>query len=165
VALRPNAGHGLLILEVSTSHTTTHHSRWVSSGRVISSSQRPLSDNTQYSQQTNIHAPIGIRIHDLSRRAAADLRLRPRGHWDQKQDALYRLTCYFKSAVLVSGDVFTYHQEHLTLFTVSGSVHPSCCWVVSHSGHQLAATWVNTTRYCKYSEVLLMMGENIARNM
>jgi len=27
VALRPNAGHGLLILEVSRSHTTTHHSR------------------------------------------------------------------------------------------------------------------------------------------
>jgi hypothetical protein len=25
VALRPNAGHGLLILEVSRSHTTTHH--------------------------------------------------------------------------------------------------------------------------------------------
>ena len=28
-----------------------------------------------------------------------------------------------------------------------------------------AATWVNTTRYCKYSQVLLTMGENIARNM
>jgi hypothetical protein len=27
VALRPYAGHGLLILEVSRSHTTTHHSR------------------------------------------------------------------------------------------------------------------------------------------
>ena len=27
VALSPNAGHGLLILEVSISHTTTHHSR------------------------------------------------------------------------------------------------------------------------------------------
>ena len=27
VALRPNAGHGLLILEVSRSHKTTHHSR------------------------------------------------------------------------------------------------------------------------------------------
>jgi len=27
VVLRPNAGHGLLILEVSISHTTTHHSR------------------------------------------------------------------------------------------------------------------------------------------
>jgi len=28
-----------------------------------------------------------------------------------------------------------------------------------------AATWVNTTRCCKYSLVLLMMGENMARNM
>jgi hypothetical protein len=27
VVLRPNAGHGLLILEVSRSHTTTHHIR------------------------------------------------------------------------------------------------------------------------------------------
>ena len=27
VALRPNEGHGLLILEVSRSHTATHHSR------------------------------------------------------------------------------------------------------------------------------------------
>ena len=27
VALRPNAGHGFLILEVSGSHTATHHSR------------------------------------------------------------------------------------------------------------------------------------------
>jgi len=26
--------------------------------------------------------PGGIRSHNLSRRAAADLRLRPRGHWD-----------------------------------------------------------------------------------
>jgi len=34
---------------------------------VISSSQRPLSDNTQHSQQTNIHASGGIRTHDLSR--------------------------------------------------------------------------------------------------
>jgi len=30
---------------------------------------------------------------------------------------------------------------------------------------RLAATWVNTTRYCKYSQVLLMMDENIVRNM
>ena len=42
------------------------HSRYDSSGRVISSSQRPLPDNTQHSQQTNIHAPGGIRTHDLS---------------------------------------------------------------------------------------------------
>ena len=46
VVLRPNAGHGLLNVEVSRSHTTTHHNRLDSSGRVISSSQRPLPDNT-----------------------------------------------------------------------------------------------------------------------
>jgi hypothetical protein len=39
---------------------------------VISSSQRPLPDNTRHSQQTNIHAPGGSRTHDLSRRAAAN---------------------------------------------------------------------------------------------
>ena len=81
VALRPYAGHGLLILDVSRSHTTTHHNRYDFSERVISSSQGSQPDNTQHSQQTNIHAPGGIRTHDLSRRAAADLRLRPRGCW------------------------------------------------------------------------------------
>jgi hypothetical protein len=39
---------------------------------VISSSQRLIPDNTQQSQQTNIHASGGIRTYDLSRRAAAD---------------------------------------------------------------------------------------------
>ena len=71
VTLRPNMGHGLRILEVSRSHTT-HNSRYDSSGRVISSSQRPPPDNTQHSQQRNIRAPGRIRKHNLSSRAAAD---------------------------------------------------------------------------------------------
>ena len=75
----------LLIHEVSRLHTTTHQSRQDSSVRVISSSQRPLPDNTQQSQQTNIHAPRGIRTQNLIRRAAADLRLKPRGHWDRRK--------------------------------------------------------------------------------
>ena len=54
-----------------------------SSGRVISSSQRPIPYNTQHTQHTDIHASGGIRTHNLSRRAAADLRLGPRGHWDR----------------------------------------------------------------------------------
>ena len=57
--------------------------------RVISSSQRPLPDNTRHSQQTNIHTPGAIRTHNLSRRAAADLRLRPGAHWD-RLSALHR---------------------------------------------------------------------------
>jgi len=48
---QPPVGQGLLIHEVSRSHTTTQHSRQDSSGQVISSSQRPLPDNTQHSQQ------------------------------------------------------------------------------------------------------------------
>jgi hypothetical protein len=83
VALRPNSCQGLLIQEVSRSHAKSHRTRWYPSGRVISSSQRPLPDNTQHSQQTNIHASGGIRNHNLSRRAAADLRIRQRGHLDR----------------------------------------------------------------------------------
>ena len=56
-----------------------------SSGRMISSSKRPLPDNTQHSQQTDIHAPGGFRTHNLSRRAAVGLRLRTRSHWDNSK--------------------------------------------------------------------------------
>ena len=59
------------------------------------------SDNTQQSQQTNIHAPGGIRTHDLSRRATADLRLRPRGHWD-RQISVVRVLI---SEVIVQDDI------------------------------------------------------------
>jgi hypothetical protein len=35
---------------------------------------------------------------------------------------LYRLIYYSKSAQHVLGNIFTHHQEHSTVFTVSGSV-------------------------------------------
>ena len=44
---------------------------------------------------------------------------------------LYRLIYFSFSALHVSGDVFAHHQEHLTVFTVSGSIHPSSCRLVS----------------------------------
>jgi len=75
---------------------------------VISSSQSPLPDNTQHSQQTNIHAPHGIRTHNLSRRAAADLSLRPRGHWDRLYSWLsWHITTFW----------------HLTNSTFSNNLH------------------------------------------
>jgi hypothetical protein len=43
----------------------------------------------------------------------------------------YRLIYYSQSALHVSGDVFVHHQENLTVFTTSGSIHPSCCRLVS----------------------------------
>ena len=44
---------------------------------------------------------------------------------------LYRLSYYSLSALHVSGDVFAHHQEHLTVFKASGSIHTSCCRLVS----------------------------------
>jgi hypothetical protein len=61
------------------SHSITHtHSVgliWTSIGH----SQRPLPDNTQHSQETDIHAPSGIRTRNPSKRTVADRRLRQRG--------------------------------------------------------------------------------------
>ena len=85
LAQQPPVGQGLLIHEVFQ-NTLNDPPQPDPSGQVISSSQRPLPDNTQHSIETNIHAPGGIRTHNLSRRAASDLRLRPRGHWDRLLD-------------------------------------------------------------------------------
>ena len=73
---------------LSHTHTHTHTHiyiyiythKHIPPNLAISSSQRPIPDNTQQSQQTGTHAPGGIRTHKLSRREDADLRLRPRGH-------------------------------------------------------------------------------------
>jgi hypothetical protein len=47
---------------------------------VISPTQRPVPDNTQHSQETEIHVPSGIRTRNPSKRTAVHPRLRPRGH-------------------------------------------------------------------------------------
>jgi len=80
---QPSSGPGPpQFMRFSRSHTT-NHIRYDSSGRVISSLQRPLPDDTHHSQETENHAPSGIQTHNLSRQAAADLRLRPCGHWNR----------------------------------------------------------------------------------
>ena len=43
--------------------------------------QRPLPDITQETQQQNIHVPGVIGTHNSSERAAAGPHLRPRGKW------------------------------------------------------------------------------------
>jgi hypothetical protein len=49
-----------------------------------SARRRDLYLTIQTLYKTNIHAPDGIRTHDPSKRSAADLRLRPRWHWDRR---------------------------------------------------------------------------------
>jgi hypothetical protein len=48
-----------------------------------------------------------------------------------KQDTLYSLIYYSKSALHVSGNLCPHHQEYWSVFTVSGSVHLRCCRLVS----------------------------------
>ena len=98
---------GILILEVSRSHATTHHSRQDFSGRVISPSQRPLPNNTWHSTQIDIHAPGRVRTHNPSKRAAVDPRLRQCGHWDRlwfynttSKLYSYFFLCIFKTTAL-----------------------------------------------------------------
>jgi len=63
-------------------HTYTH-TQQNSSGRGIGPSRRPLPDNIQHSQATDIHATDGILIRNRSTRASANSRLRPRSRRDR----------------------------------------------------------------------------------
>jgi len=58
-----------------------------------------LGRNTQHSQETDIHAPGVIRIHNPNKRAAADPRLRPRGYWD-------------RSGIIITFNNYTANTEH-----------------------------------------------------
>ena len=63
-------------------HTQTYYTRQDSPERVTGESQRPIPDNTQHSQETDIHAHSWIRTRNPSNRTTTGLRLRPRGHRD-----------------------------------------------------------------------------------
>jgi len=71
------------------SRSQTHHTRRTSLEE-WSARGRPLADNTQHSQGTDIHVPGGIRSRIPSKRAAVNPCLRPRGHWDRLSQMIYR---------------------------------------------------------------------------
>ena len=86
VALRPNAGHGLLILEFSRSHTTTH-----TVGRTPSEAWLVRRRNlylTTHNTNNRHPCPGGIRTRNLSRWAAVVPRLISCGHWDRHRTML-----------------------------------------------------------------------------
>jgi len=66
---------------------------------VISPTHRPLPDNTQHSQETNIHAPGGIRAHNHSIRAATDGGFRQRCHWDRLKPTISAENVIFPHSV------------------------------------------------------------------
>jgi hypothetical protein len=66
----------------SFDHTQTHTTVGRTALDEVSARRRDLYLTT-HSQQEKMLAPSGIRTHDPSKRSAADVRLRPRGHWDR----------------------------------------------------------------------------------
>jgi len=76
---RAPVGQGLLIHEVSRSQTTTHDTWYEFSGRVISPLQRPLPYNIHKTHSWQTSTPPVWFEPTIS----AELRLKPRGHWDR----------------------------------------------------------------------------------
>ena len=74
---RPLYSWGFFITQNDASHSVGLP--WTSDQLVVQTSTWQHTRLT-----TNIHAHGGIRTHDLRRRGAADLRLRPRGYWDRQ---------------------------------------------------------------------------------
>jgi len=81
VALQPNGGHGLLILEVCRSHSDATQSiglLWMS--------DQLITETSTWQHTTLItdkhHVPGGIWTHSLSKQSASNPYLGPRGHWD-----------------------------------------------------------------------------------
>jgi len=96
---RPETGKTNWRFLGSSTRSVNSANIWGSSGRqheatqrhhhthdIISPPQKPLPDTTQHSQETDIHAPGGIRTRNPSKRVSAEPRLRPRGHWDRNKE-------------------------------------------------------------------------------
>jgi hypothetical protein len=93
-----------------------------------------------------MHVPGGIRTHDPSKRSAADLRLRPSGHWDrqreicnsncplfnvpQKVSACYVCVPEIWQVVKPQHSVWPQYQSGAVVFVASATLKWSCAWCV-----------------------------------
>ena len=60
---------------------------------------------------------------------------------------------YSYSALHVSGYVFAHHQEHLTVFTASDTVHRDCCQLVSEGSSISSVTPVGSNNSGQYQKL------------
>ena len=81
LAQEPLVDQGRLIVEVSRTYSDTPHSVGLLWTRDRPTAKELSLHNTGHSQETDIHASGGIRTRNPSKQAAADPRLRLRGHW------------------------------------------------------------------------------------
>jgi hypothetical protein len=81
--LEYRAPFGVSVITYTKTHDRTPLDEWSARRRGLYLHRR--------TQQTNIHAASGIRSRDPSNQPAADLRLRPRGHWDRRDNLKGRI--------------------------------------------------------------------------
>ena len=107
-----------------------------------------LTTHNTHNRQTSM-PPGGIRTHDLSRRAAADLRLRPRGHWDRQLTSLLflLLLCHL-------GFLKLFHIKILEVLLVSNRTacqsHPVGCLTLKLKAvwsFRTSGSWSTTGQY------------------
>ena len=140
---RATALVGLLIIEDSRSHTDTPHSvglLWTSHQLVTETS-----DNTQHSQETDIHAPGGIWTHNPSKREAAGPRLRPCGHW-RKVRTFTLFSDFNKSKAFKRSD----DALDIQLVKPGGAIHspPSRITFTSSPSMTTSAKWKHLVKQC-----------------
>ena len=137
------------------------HTRHTTVGRTpldewLARRRDPLPDNTQHSQQTNIQALGGIGTHNLSRRATADPRLRPRGRWKHSVSAkrgqmmqcnallqmlLVFIRSYAKSVLRYKFLIlYTYHHPYTQCLRQQGCEGP-CLFVENKNGPAIKNVW------------------------
>jgi hypothetical protein len=99
---------------------------WMSDQLVAETSTWQLTTNT-----TNTHAPGEIRTYDCSRRAALDLRLRPRVHWDRLcSDKLRKSVGFRASRTQTASDGFAQRSSAAGYSTVLKYMNPEWCLCV-----------------------------------
>jgi hypothetical protein len=84
---------------------------WTSDQPVAKTSTYTGQHNIQ-TQETNIHVPSGIRTLDPSNRPAAELRLRPRGHWNRPNVKIYKTIILLVLCMGVKLKSLTLREEH-----------------------------------------------------
>ena len=102
------ADQGILIHEVYRSHTTTQHSRQDSSGRVISSSQRPLPHNTQQISTTPVEFEPTISADKRPQTYALDRTVTGTGSLDitRRISSTFSTTLFFlQQMLLISANI------------------------------------------------------------
>jgi hypothetical protein len=139
-----DVGQGLLIIGASRSHSGAPHSvgfLWTSDQTDVEAS---LPDSTQHTKEKDIHAASGIRNRNPNKRAAADPRLRQRGHWDRHMRLYNAVTPGWPT---VSKTTRKIKEKHLTIIltsedSISSTLHLSqfrkiCPHTSKSSVHQM----------------------------